>query len=306
MSRQRERLLESIRTSADGNAVKLSQAEEVTAPKQATGLPLSPVRPLAPTEVKLSKKNSAAFAPLSLPEFERLKADIAERGILVPLILKQDKTLIAGHNRLRAVLALNEERAKAGEPPLTVKVQYVETELSPKAENAFVIKDNLLRRQLKPETTAQLLAQLYPEAFNSTGKGKRKRDTVSLLAVADELGFPEKKVKRAKDTHQRAKTIASKSGKAEPDREDYEKAAAEKNAQRRAKESANTPSKPTVKPQNGAAGQGRGQGKGETETGFAAVAAALVTIRRTMPSLTKAEKKDTAKQLARLLEETKF
>ena len=147
MSTQRERLMESMSTSGDGHAVKLNESE-FTAPKQATGLPLSPVRRLSPGEVTLSKKNSKAFDPLSQPDFERLKADIAERGILVPLILKADKTLIAGHNRLRAVQALNKERGEKGEPPLTVPVQYVETSLSPAQEKAFVIKDNLLRRCL--------------------------------------------------------------------------------------------------------------------------------------------------------------
>jgi len=261
MSNQRERLIKSIGTSGDGHAVKQSQAEaeQVTAPEQATGLPLSPVRRLAPGKIKTSKKNKAAFAPLSLPEFDRLKADIEERGVLVPLILKADKTLIAGHNRLNAVNALNRERKKKGEPPLTVPVQYVETELLPKAEKAFVIKDNLLRRQLTPETTAQLLAQLYPEVFNSTGKGKRKKDTVSLLDVASEVGIPEKKVKRAKETHQRAKAIADKSGKTAPDREDYEKATAEKNAQRRAKASAKPLSDSTGTPQGAPKGKGRGQ-----------------------------------------------
>ena len=164
MSTQRERLMESISTSADGHAVKLSQAEEVTAPKQATGLPLSPVRRLAPAEVKLSDENSAAFDPLSEPEFERLKADIAERGIIVPLIIRSvnDKTLIAGHNRLRAAIKLGLE---------TVPVQYVETKLSPAQEKAFVIKDNLLRRQLDGEQKAKLIADLYGEQIRETQHG---------------------------------------------------------------------------------------------------------------------------------------
>ena len=161
MSTQRERLMDSMRTSADGHAVKLNEAE-FTAPKQATGLPLSPVRRLPPSEVKLSEKNSAAFDPLSQPDFERLKADIAERGILVPLILKQDKTLIAGHNRLRAAQDLGLE---------TVPVQYVETTLSPEQENAFVIKDNLLRRQLTAEQKSRLIADLYGEQIRQTQHG---------------------------------------------------------------------------------------------------------------------------------------
>lgn len=161
MSTQRERLMASLSTSADGHAVKLNESE-FTAPKQAEGLTLSPVRRLPRLEVVLSEKNQKAFAPLSEPDFERLKSDIAERGIIVPLILKRDKTLIAGHNRLRAAEALGLE---------TVPVQYVETELSPESETAFVIKDNLLRRQLTAEQKESLIADLYGEQIRQSQHG---------------------------------------------------------------------------------------------------------------------------------------
>ena len=278
MSTQRERLMESMRTSADSHAVKLNEAE-FTAPKQATGLPLSPVRRLAPAEVKLSDKNSAAFDPLSQPDFERLKADIAERGILVPLILKQDKTLIAGHNRLRAAQDLGLE---------TVPVQYVETTLSPEQENAFVIKDNMIRRQLSAAQKEKLILRLYGAEIHKDNRGGNRgnqhiggKSSSELLAnlaarIAAETGITESTAKRIL-----AKIRA-------------------KDSQR------NTRSDSTGKAQKGAAGQGRGQGRVKPDTGISAVSTALATIRRSMPGLTKAEKKATGKQLARLLEETKF
>ena len=277
MSTARERHLASISTSADGHAVKLIQAEEVTAPKQATGLPLSPVRRLAPAEVKLSDENSAAFDPLTGRDFERMKTDIAENGIIVPLIIRSvnDKTLIAGHNRLRAAKDLGLE---------TVPVQYVEKTLSPAQEKAFVIKDNLLRRQLTAEQKAAALKVIYGQEILAAKHGGSRKDaesgsrfTVNLAQkIAEETGLPTGTAKRY---------IADI---------------------RRADSPRKTPPKPTGKAQSSAASQGKGKGRGETETGFAAVSAALATIRRTMPSLTKAEKKDIGKHLARLLEETKF
>lgn len=81
MSTQKERLRQGIETAGQGHAVKLLEGEQADKPKQTPGLPLSPVRRLPPSEIRLSEKNQKAFAPLSGPEFERLKADIAERRL---------------------------------------------------------------------------------------------------------------------------------------------------------------------------------------------------------------------------------
>lgn len=194
MSTQRERLMDSLRTSGESHAVRLNELE-FTAPKGASGLPLSPVRRLPVAEVRLSEKNRAAFSPLSEPDLERLKTDIAERGIIVPLILKQDKTLIAGHNRLKAAQDLGLE---------VVPVQYVETELSPESETAFVIKDNLLRRQLTAEQKAAAIKAVYGEEILSAKHGGSRKDaesgsrfTVNLAhKIGKETGLPSGTVKR--------------------------------------------------------------------------------------------------------------
>lgn len=246
MSTQRERLMASLSTSADGHAVKLNESE-FTAPKQAEGLTLSPVRRLPRLEVVLSEKNQKAFAPLSEPDFERLKADIAERGIIVPLILKRDKTLIAGHNRLRAAEALGLE---------SVPVQYVETELSPESETAFVIKDNLLRRQLDATEKERLIIQLYGQEIMQSQHGGARGNQHS---------------KSAKVQVNLAKKIESETGI---------KAGTAKRiiADIKRSDSAKKPlSGRTKSPQKGSAKQGRGVGRGENEKALRAFNSALNT-----------------------------
>lgn len=233
MSTQKERVLDGLRTSGDGHAVRLNAAE-FSAPKQTTGLPLSPVRRLAPAEVKVSAENSAAFAPLSESDFERLKSDMAERGILVPLILKQDKTLIAGHNRLRAAIDIGLE---------VVPVQYVETELSREQETAFVVKDNLLRRQLTAEQKESLIIRLYGKEIHKDNRG-------------GDRGNQHTGGKSGKSSSEPlAKKIASETGIAEG-------TAKRILAKERAKVSQKGHSDRTGKAQKGATGQSRGQGKG--------------------------------------------
>lgn len=232
MSTQRERLMASLSTSADGHAVKLNESE-FTAPKQAEGLTLSPVRRLPRLEVVLSEKNQKAFAPLSEPDFERLKADIAERGIIVPLILKRDKTLIAGHNRLRAAEALGLE---------SVPVQYVETELSPESETAFVIKDNLLRRQLTAEQKESLILSLYGGEIEKDNRGgdRGNQYTGGKSGKSSSEPLPKRIERETGISEGTAKRIIA-------------------NARKK------TLSDRTKSPQKGSVKQGRGAGRGENE-----------------------------------------
>jgi ParB-like chromosome segregation protein Spo0J len=108
-----------------------------------------PISRLAPNPISASffrEENSAAL--------QRLVEDIAERGIIVPLIAKKDGTLLAGHNRLYAARELDFER---------VPVQFVEGELAQEEERRFVIADNLLRRQLTNEERLSLYRVLYDD-----------------------------------------------------------------------------------------------------------------------------------------------
>ena len=194
------------------------------------GLPLSPVIKRPPQDLRENTLNS--FSPLTGKHYERLKADIAKNGILVPLIARKDGQLLAGHNRLQIAKELN-----LGSVP----VQFLETDLLPKAEQEFLIKDNLLRRQLSPADQAIYLSELYPAEFETDMRGgdrkseKSKRHGVPLIGrIANETGLNPRTVDRAKATHREAVNLARSAGRQKPARADYEQAAKRKNEKRKA------------------------------------------------------------------------
>lgn len=293
MSTQREKLIESMRKSGDGHAIKLNESE-FTAPKQAAGLTLGDVEQTPLDEIKIDPDHKGQFEQLSGDEFERLKADIAERGILVPLIVKKDGTLLAGHNRREAASQLGLK---------SVPVQRLSNPLSKDQERAFVIKDNLLRRQLKPEQQTKMLAELYPDYLDTVSSSEGGSLGGRKKQIGKETGFSGKALQRHKKTHLLAKTTAKSEGKAKPELEHYRKAVQTLNNERRAKQPKNTPSDRTGKAQASSAKPGKGSGRDENLTGFPAVSAALVAIRREMPKLSRADKKRVKKELERLVAE---
>lgn len=121
-----------------------------------TKIPLKPVKDVATADVHINPENAAYFKTESKEYFQRLEEDIRKRGIIVPLIVKKDGTLLAGHNRLRIAKEI-------GLP--VVPVQYVDEskyELSKEAEREFIIKDNLLRRQFSSQEWIEVYRKLYP------------------------------------------------------------------------------------------------------------------------------------------------
>lgn len=118
------------------------------------GTRLSDVQHISPLKLKTNPLNSDFFHEESDNYFDRLRADIHERGIIVPLLAKKDDTLLAGHNRLRVASELGLE---------TVPVQYVLDTLAENAEREFIIKDNLYRRQFSTAEWIHLYKKLYPE-----------------------------------------------------------------------------------------------------------------------------------------------
>lgn len=112
--------------------------------------------------------NSRYFQPLTGADFEALKADIKAHGMHDALIVtakndKGERTVLSGHNRLRAVKALKaEEKENSGKWD---KVSIREKGFTSKdAEKGFVIRDNLLRRQLDTEQKAMLINQLLKDS----------------------------------------------------------------------------------------------------------------------------------------------
>ena len=123
--------------------------------------------------LSVNPHNAEFFLRESDAYFERLTEDIRKRGILVPLLAKKDGTLLAGHNRLAVAQAIGLKY---------VPVQYVTEELSAEAEQEFIIKDNLLRRQFSQEEWTAIYRKLVPdfeEILMRDGRGKHRGKGIS-------------------------------------------------------------------------------------------------------------------------------
>jgi ParB-like chromosome segregation protein Spo0J len=145
-------------------------------------VPLHKLRP--------NPKNAQYFTPETEEYFARLEQDIRERGILVPLMAKEDGTLLAGHNRL-----LIAEKIKLPYVP----VNYVKQEITEQEEQAFVIKDNLFRRQFSGAEWLQIYRKLYPnfdERIAESKAGNPKAGTLTAKVIAEDTGQKYETVKK--------------------------------------------------------------------------------------------------------------
>lgn len=130
---------------------------------------------------------------------EKLEADIRARGIVVPIIIKRFESgryrIIAGHRRVEIAQKIGLK---------TVPCQEVTSRLDEKAEREFVIKDNLLRRQLSNEDKVRLYEQLYgapavAKLFDPESKQGRKvngDDGLTIAQVAKDTGQSVKAVQK--------------------------------------------------------------------------------------------------------------
>jgi len=87
---------------------------------------------------------------MSPAEFEALKADIAQRGVVVPIDIDETGEILDGHHRHRAWTEL-----KKNEPPPTI----LREGLSEQEKRAFARKNNILRRHLTREQVRRLIAE---------------------------------------------------------------------------------------------------------------------------------------------------
>jgi len=148
------------------------------APPDTTGLELSSILWLRPLDLKIHPLNERYFQTESPDYFEKLTRDIKERGILVPLVVKLDGTVLAGHNRLRIALELGLSE---------VPVQKVISDLTQEREKEFLIKDNLLRRQLSVQEKKKLILELYGNEIADRRGGDRKSETAKIKTSNEDL-----------------------------------------------------------------------------------------------------------------------
>lgn len=135
-----------------------------------TGVSLSAIKNMPVEEIQTNPQNTVFFVRESSEYFQRLREDIEKRGVVVPLLVRQDGVLLAGHNRLQIAREIGLR---------FVPVQTVLEELSERQEQEFIINDNLLRRHLSIEERIRLYKMLFPEFDEVLASGKRGGDKKS-------------------------------------------------------------------------------------------------------------------------------
>ncbi len=138
---------------------------------------------------------------LSAAEFAALKADIAERGVLVPIEVDEDSgEVLDGRHRLRACEELS--------LPAPERKLRRFTDEAARVEHA--IKINLLRRQMDDEAWSDAFERLAELRQVRLGKGgDRKSEPTATMAVdlAAELGVSERTARRKRRNAKRIKQL---------------------------------------------------------------------------------------------------
>lgn len=164
---------------------------------------------IPPQELKPYPLNKEFFDALPKSEYGALKADIERRGITNDLHITKGKTILTGHQRHKVALEL-------GLPNVPCKIVDID-EADELAVKEYVIKDNLLRRHLKPEQRAVLEYELYKVHEKQPGKRTDK------TSMQDAQRFEPIHERLSKETGQNVATITrhiqfAKAIEAEPDR----------------------------------------------------------------------------------------
>jgi ParB-like chromosome segregation protein Spo0J len=135
-----------------------------------TGVSLSAIKNVPVGDIQINPKNTVYFVRETSEYFQRLREDIEKRGVVVPLLVRQDGVLLAGHNRLQIARDIGLR---------FVPVQTVQEELTERQEQEFIINDNLLRRHLTIDERIHLYKVLFPEFDSVLASGKRGGDKKS-------------------------------------------------------------------------------------------------------------------------------
>lgn len=115
------------------------------------------------------------FPELAPDDFEALKRDIAERGVMVPVEYDEDGNVLDGHHRLRAYEELGREGIALPPPPSIVREGMTERE-----KREHVRRLNILRRHLTQEQKRELIREQVRETPE-----RSNRQIAGALGVSD-------------------------------------------------------------------------------------------------------------------------
>lgn len=123
------------------------------------------------------------FPALTDEEYAALKADIAKRGVLVPIELDEAGNVLDGHHRIKAWTELKAEGVKVGSYPRVVRAGMTEEQ-----KRNHVRALNILRRHLNRDQRDRVIADML-------------KDGMSTRQVAEVVGVSDATVSRAGATY---------------------------------------------------------------------------------------------------------
>lgn len=136
--------------------------------------------------LKPHPRQAEIFGDVSDSDVRQLADDIDENGLEYPPEILPDGKIICGHRRCRAVQLL-------GWDEVDVYVRHDLAAAGEAAVEAWLIKDNYLRRQLSPLQRAKCAAQLAGQIGGSASSRNYQR---ICKAVAEQLGVSAKTADR--------------------------------------------------------------------------------------------------------------
>lgn len=153
---------------------------------------------------KSYKFNDDYFELLKGTDYKALKKDIEKNGVKNQLHILKDGTVLCGNQRLRII---NELGISHKDVPTKI-ISHLKTDDEIKE---YVIKDNLLRRQLKPEQQAFLfdeLSKVYEVGRGVFGRGRSRLEEPMMgssnpqedvnAKTAEETGVSKNTIQRAR------------------------------------------------------------------------------------------------------------
>jgi ParB family transcriptional regulator, chromosome partitioning protein len=135
-------------------------------------------------------RQRALFGDFRDNELEALAADMEKNGLQHPVEILRDGTIIAGHQRVRAAKRLKWKT-------IEVIIRRDLEEAGERAVEAYLIRDNLVRRQLSPLGKARCIQSLLElESGRQASRfGWKERDKLKAQ-VGQQLGMTARNINR--------------------------------------------------------------------------------------------------------------
>ncbi len=179
------------------------------------GIELSDILYLTLADLRDNPLNE--YPPLADAELAELTEDIRQKGILIALIVKQDGTIVCGHNRKRAGIAAGLVRGPA---------QQILSELTPELERDIMKSENDRRRggQWSKEQKEKFIRENFTSEIATDNRGLNRKDIRKFTELSQggsaDLARKIEKQSRGRITSGTAKRIIADLRKKIPKKQD--------------------------------------------------------------------------------------